>query len=226
MPANTIFQVIDFDRTLFDTSKFALLVTAELETLQPGIGKKLDEQFEAAYKDRQTFFVFREIRKMIGIDGLEALVAKAVDKVGIESLFMPGARERIAFANQIGTQTPAWGILTYGDPEDQYMKLRIAGFQDVPTILLDTPDKSKVIATWKNQNQTFTLPAEFGGGQVDIVTLEDDKLRAFDGGVEGIVGVWMQNALNDLTQGEAVAANVKPVGSLYESIEYLKTLYM
>lgn len=225
MNNKTLFQVIDFDRTIFDTSKFALLVTAELETVRPGMGKALDEQFEIAYKNRETFFVFRYIREEIGAEALELLVTTVVDRVGIDALLMPGARERLAFAEQIGTQQPAWGILTYGDADDQYMKLRIAGFKDVPTILLETPDKSEIIATWKNEDGTFTLPAEFGGHTVDVVSLEDDKLRAFTNIVEGTTGVWMKNELNELAEGEAIPRGVHPVTDMYESIEYLKSLY-
>lgn len=225
MTDKSLFQIIDFDRTIFDTSKFALLVTAELETVRPGMGKALDEQFEIAYKNRETFFVFRYIREEIGAEALELLVTTVVDRVGIDALLMPGARERLAFAEQIGTQQPAWGILTYGDADDQYMKLRIAGFKDIPTILLETPDKSEIIATWKNKDGSFTLPAEFGGHTVDVVSLEDDKLRAFTNIVEGITGVWMKNALNELTEGEAIPRGVHPVTDMYESIEYLKSLY-
>ena len=225
MNDSTLFQVIDFDRTIFDTSKFALLVTAELETLWPGMGKTLDEQFEVAYKNRETFFVFRYIREAIGNDALEELVKTVVDKVGVDALLMPGARERLEFAEQIGTQQPAWGILTYGDAEDQYMKLRIAGFKDTPTILLETPDKSEIIATWKNDDGTFTLPEEFGGHVVTNVSLEDDKLRAFNNIVEGTIGIWMKNELNDLVAGETIPDGVVTVANMYESIEYLKSLY-
>ncbi len=225
MNNKTLFQVIDFDRTIFDTSKFALLVTAELETVRPGMGKALDERFEVAYKNRETFFVFRYIREEIGTDALEKLIETVVNRVGIDDLLMPGVRERLAFAEQIGTQQPAWGILTYGDADDQHMKLRIAGFKDVPTILLETPDKSEIIATWKNDDGTFSLPAEFGGNTVDVVSLEDDKLRAFNNIVEGITGVWMKNPLNELAEGEIIPEGVHPVNDMYESIEYLKSLY-
>ncbi len=226
MPSNkTLFQVIDFDRTIFDTSKFALLVTAELETIKPGMGKALDEQFEKAYKNRETFFVFRYIRAEIGNDALEALVKAVVDRVGVDSLLMPGARERLALAEKIGTQTPAWGILTYGDAEDQHMKIRIAGFEHTPTILLTTPDKSEVIATWKNSDGTFTLPDEFGGHVVDVVSLEDDKLRAFNNITDGVIGVWMRNSLNELAEGEVVPEGVISVGSMFESTEYFKSIF-
>lgn len=225
MTNKKLFQIIDFDRTIFDTSKFALLVTAELEAIRPGMGKSLDDRFEAAYKNRETFFVFRYIREEIGLDGLEGLIETVINREGVDALLMPGARERLAFAEQIGTQQPAWGILTYGDADDQYMKLRIAGFKDVPTILLETPDKSEIIATWKNDDGTFTLPAEFGGHTVDVISLEDDKLRAFNNIVEGITGVWMKNPLNELAEGETIPEEVHPVNDMYESIEYLKSLY-
>lgn len=217
-----LFQVIDFDRTLFDTSKFAKLVTQEVDVIQPGLGAKLDEQFEIMYKRRETFFLFHYLRSEIGNERLEALAAHIVDKVGVDALLMPGARERIAFAERIATQRPGWGILTYGDAEDQHMKLRLAGFGEAPTILLETPNKSEAIATWKNDDGTFTLPKEFGGATVTDITLEDDKLRAFYDIPAGVTGVWMKNAQNELVEGEVVPEGVVGVYSLLESIEYLE----
>ena len=39
----SLFQLIDLDRTLFDTSRFVKAITDEIDILHPGVGTKLDE---------------------------------------------------------------------------------------------------------------------------------------------------------------------------------------
>lgn len=54
-----LFQLIDFDRVLFDTSKFVKLLTDDINVLYPGLGTELDERFEEAYKTEETFLFLR-----------------------------------------------------------------------------------------------------------------------------------------------------------------------
>lgn len=226
MSSRSLFQIIDLDRTLFDTSKFAKLITDEINKQHPGVGSKLDEQFEDAYKKETTFFLLRHLRSEMGDVAFEQMVYSIVEREGVEALLMPGAKERILFANELSSMTPAWGILTYGDKVDQLMKLRLVGLQEAPTLILSTPNKSEAIRTWQNDDGTFTLPAVFGGATVDSLSLEDDKVRAFIGMPENVTGIWMVNAQNnDILHSEAVPDNVKPVYSLYDSIEHLRSLY-
>ena len=107
------------------------------------------------------------------------------------------------------------------------MKLAIVGLQHAPTLILPTPNKSEAIRTWQNSDGSFTLPDAFGGSVVRQLTLEDDKVRAFLDMPDNVTGVWMVNAQNnDLAHSQAVPSGVKSVNSLYESIEYLQSLYI
>lgn len=223
----SLFQVIDLDRTLFDTSKFAKLITDEVNKLHPGVGSDLDQKFEDAYKNDTTFFMLRHLREEMGDTAFEQMVQEVVMREGVDSLLMPGAKERLLFAHEVSDSLPAWGILTYGDEIDQLMKLQLVGLQEAPTLILSTPNKSEAIHTWQNDDGTFTLPAVFGGATVDSITLEDDKLRAFIGMPENVTGIWMVNTQNkDQLRSESLPSNVKPVDSLYESIQYLRSLYL
>ena len=43
-----LFQLIDLDRTIFDTERFAKALTDEIEASEPGVGADLEARFEAA----------------------------------------------------------------------------------------------------------------------------------------------------------------------------------
>lgn len=223
MTKPSVFQLIDLDRTLFDTSKFVKAITDEINITNPGLGTELDERFEAAYKNEETFFLLRHLRKEKGDLWLETLVASVVARYGSDAFLLSGVKERLAFAETLSSHAPAWGILTYGDTIDQTMKLRILGMSNVPVYLTQTPDKGEVLQAWKTLDGRFQLPAEYGGGVVDIITLEDDKLRAFNNLPEQAVGLWVA-APGKENHGEGVetASNVFVVQNLFESIDHLK----
>ena len=217
--SSSLFQILDFDRTLFDTSAFTKALTDEIDRTEPGMGAELDRQFEEAYSREETFFILRHLRSEKGDAWFEALVERVVAQKGAESLMLPGARERLAFADTLATAHPAWGILTYGDEIDQLMKLRIAGLQDAPLVIADTPDKGAIIASWQKSDGTFKLPDAFGGAVVERLTFEDDKLRAFVGLPENTHGIWITqfaDATERINQA-GLAGVVVPAAGLAES---------
>ncbi len=220
--SSSLFQLIDLDRTLFDTSAFVKALTDEIDRIEPGMGTELDARFEEAYKKEVTFFVLRHLRKEKGDAWLEDLVARVVAERGAESFMLPGARERLLFADTYAGNQPAWGILTYGDEVDQRMKLRIAGLESAPLLITDTPDKGSIIASWLQPNGTFKLPDSFGGALVEHLTFEDDKLRAFQSLPVGVTALWVTNAQQDFAKGVVIPEEIIPVDNLIQSIDYIK----
>lgn len=221
-----LFQLIDLDRTLFNTAVFAKAITDEISLLEPGVGEELELRYEAAYAREETFFLLRYLRETRGNEWFENLVDRVVAKIGVDSLMMTAINERLAFADTISDYQPAWGILTYGDEIDQRMKTKIIGLQDAPMILSPTPDKAELIRSWQNQDGTFRLPEEFGGGVVAALTLEDDKIRAFRGLPENVLGFWIagdEHAQEKLATAkqEDVPQTVELVKDLSEIIEKL-----
>ncbi len=218
-----VFQLIDLDRTLFDTSQFIKFITDEVNNMSPGMGTALDEQFENAYKQGDTFFLLRYLREQYGDTWLEELVSRIVAEHGAGQFLLPGFADRLAFAGPMGGSKPRWGILTYGDLADQIMKLRVAGLEEAPVLLTDTPDKGVLIASWQREDGTYQLPEAFGGHIVDTVTFEDDKLRAFRAMPQNALGVWLTTDENsqELISQEQLT-NVLPARDLFASIEILK----
>lgn len=222
MPEHKTFQLIDLDRTLFDTSAFIKAITNEINKIHPGLGAKLDEKVEAAYEREETFFLLRHLRNEQGDAALESLMQRVVKAHGTETFILPGARERIALANSLKAKGCGWGILTYGDKIDQRMKLRIMDLEDAPVYFTRTPNKGEVLRTWQTEDGMFRLPAAYGGGYVDRLTLEDDKLRAFTHLPEKVLGIWVK------ASSEGKPLPTTPLGTVHvnnlrESIEYLKT---
>ena len=191
MIKSTLFQCIDFDRTLFDTPRFVKALTDEVDRVHPGMGAELDKKFESAYKAERTFFLMRHLRSTLGSEAVMQLVEALIKRHKGDRFLLPGALERIQLADEISTQRPAWGLLTYGDIADQKLKIAIAGLNQAPLHMTDTPHKAAVIASWQQPDGTFQLPSELGSQIVTQVTLEDDKLRAFKDLPKGVVGVWV-----------------------------------
>ncbi|MGH7218005.1 MAG: hypothetical protein ACREGE_00965 [Candidatus Microsaccharimonas sp.] len=220
--SRSLFQLIDLDRTLFNTVRFVELITDEINQSEPGFGASLQREFETAYAEGRTFFMFRQLRQDKGDVWVEALVANVVGKHGADSFLMPGARRRIEQAALLTDETPAWGVLTYGDQIDQYMKLRIIGLENAPTYITRTPHKGGIIQDWAQPGGGFKLPEVFGGAIVDYLSLEDDKLIAFYDMPAGVLGLWLtQEAHAKELLAEEDLGYVRAVHSLHESLEVL-----
>lgn len=188
-----LFQLIDYDRTIFDTSRFIREVTARVNRYRDGMGDAIDAKFEETYKSEQTFFIMQYIRDELGIEVLDTLINEVLADNPGDRFLLPGADERIALADQLTDTRPSWGILTYGHEVDQVLKLKIGGFSDAPTLITDTPDKATVIRRWLQPDGTFVLPSEYGGMAVEHLTFEDDKLRAFIDLPKNVSGIWITN---------------------------------
>lgn len=225
MENKRVFQLIDLDRTLFDTSRFAKLITNEVNKIHPGLGTQLDTRFEEAYKNEETFFLLRYLRHEMGDEPFEQLVMDIVEREGKDSLLLPGAKERLRLADEYSLDGPSWAILTFGDEIDQRMKLRIIGLQDAPLILSETPDKGFLIRQWQNEDGTFTLPLHREAEAVEMLTLEDDKLRAFNDIPANVYGIWVTpRADAKVILNDQKPERVTHVADLFESIDYLQNL--
>lgn len=227
----SLFQLIDLDRTIFDTARFAKALTDEIEVTEPGVGAELEARYEAAYANEETFFMLRFLRDSHGDAWFEALVERVVEAIGADALFMPGAKERLALADELTDVRPSWGVLTYGDEVDQLMKLRLIGLENAPVVLSHTPDKGELIKSWQQADGTFMLPSEFGGGVVHNLTLEDDKLRAFTHIPAGVLGFWLMTGAHTAerlkqAQKDGMSETVVAVRDLGEVSQQLREAYI
>jgi hypothetical protein len=223
MKANpTVFHILDLDRTLLDTSKLAHHLKEIIARRDPELARDISIQIAKHLQEGTSFFIFEYIAGQIHHDQFERYINELNYIAPASELLLPGATERIAFAKS----RPGWsvGILTYGAPRDQKIKLKLTGLQLERHIITDTPKKGAVIASWKLPNGKYKLPIEFGGHTVDQLTFDDDKFIAFKDLPEDVLGQWITHAsIGGTNDMKHLAPNVRPVANLEASIHYLKT---
>lgn len=218
----TVFHILDLDRTLLDTSKLAQCLKEIIASHDIKLSQDIDTELTRHAQEQKSFFIFEYIAKRNGYDKLNNYIDELNYSTPSCELLLPGVAERIAFARS----QPGWsmGILTYGSPSDQNIKLKLAGLQAERRLVIDVPHKGKLIASWKLPNGKYKLPVEFGGHTVDILTLDDDKLIAFKDLPEDVLGQWVTNAsIGGSVEMQKLPANIRLVSNLEGSVAYLKT---
>lgn len=217
-----VFQILDLDRTLLNTSKLARHLKEIIAKDDTALAQDIHDEIARHFKDKTSFFIFNYIAKRVGDARFRDYIRQLHAIAPASELFLPGAAERIAFAKS----RPGWGmgIMTYGSKRDQMIKLKLLGLQMEHLLITNRPNKGEMIAEWQQPDGTFKLPIEFGGHVVDIVTLDDDKHVAFEHFPKGAYGQWISRAaLGGVTELHYVTDTVRVVPDLFASVAYLKT---
>lgn len=218
----TVFHILDLDRTLLDTAKLAHYLKEIIARRDVKLSQDIDNELTKYSHEKKSFFIFEYIAERIGHEKLDSYIHELNYTAPASELLLPGACERIAYAKS----QPGWsvGILTYGSPRDQKVKLKLAGLQMERCLITDNPKKGSLIASWKLANGTYKLPIEFGGHTVDALTLDDDKLIAFSDLPEDVLGQWVTHAsIGGAVEMQKLPSNVRMVPSLEASVAYLRT---
>jgi hypothetical protein len=145
---------------------------------------------------------------------VENYVDTFVTEVESYAFLLDGAEELLTTFSHQGNV----GIVTYGGEQWQEAKLRMTGLETYPHLVVPRRgEKGRLIASWYDaSHQTFTIPQELGGGEVNEIVLVDDKLAEFDGLPESphAHGYLVSNA-----SIHEVAANIAIVASLREVLQ-------
>ncbi len=218
------FYIVDFDRTLADSDK---LLEVFIEIAQ----KYIDipwEQIEAANADVKArgdsldtaSYVRDRLADSGDIDKWGELEKQFIHESRALNMLLPGANELLRMLND---HHERFGILTYGNPLWQHIKLTAAGFNHVHRIILSQKEKGKLVSSWQQADGTFRLPQEFGGGSADRIVMIDDKAVSFEGfPAEPSQGYYVVDLANILPSQEGnVPANVKQLSDLNTVLEYL-----
>ena len=215
-PANT-FYIIDFDRTLADSDKL-LEVFIEVANEFFEIPREQIEQADADVKARgdsfdTASFVRTYLHEHDQENKWQELEKHFIHQSRSLNMLLPGAAELLDHLRSTGQR---YGILTYGNPLWQHLKLAAAGFNHVNRIVMERKEKGKLISSWRQSNGQFVLPQEFGGGTATCIVMFDDKAVSFDGfppaPSHGYQVVDLANILP--SQGGDVPANVTQVPDL------------
>lgn len=217
------FYIVDFDRTLVDSDKL-LEVFVEITEQHIGIPK---EQIEAADRDIKnrgdSFDTAGYVRDRLIEDGRreewEVLEKQFIHESRALNYLLAGAAELLEW---LDSNEKSYGILTYGNPLWQRLKLTAAGFNHVPHIVMQQKEKGKLVSSWLTGDE-FKIPHELGGGQAEAIVMIDDKAVSFkDFPGFPSQGYWVLNPSHELpSQQGSVPANVTRYSNLYSVIESL-----
>lgn len=183
-PSNSLdtFYIVDFDRTLADSDKLLQVfvgVTNQYIHLPIEQIEKIDADIKAKGDSFDTATYVRDHLATQGAsDQWEKLEKQFIHEARSLNMLLPGANELLDFFEVRGD---SYGILTYGNPLWQHLKLTASGFNHVRRIVTTDKHKGMLISCWQRDDGLFHLPAEFGGGEVVRIVLIDDKAASFDG---------------------------------------------
>jgi FMN phosphatase YigB (HAD superfamily) len=213
------FYILDFDRTLADTDKLLevfIQVANQYIDLSPQQVTAADASVKQTGDSFDTASYVRDyLREHDRDDAWDQLERQFIHESRSLDMLLPGAAELLS---ALDTQGAQYGILTYGNPPWQHLKLTAAGFNHIPRIVITTKQKGILINSWQQTDHTFALPQEFGGGTAKEIVLVDDKAVSFDGFPSvSARGYWVLDPAHELpSQQGSVPANVARFANLSE----------
>jgi FMN phosphatase YigB (HAD superfamily) len=219
------FFIVDFDRTLVDSDK---LLEVFFEVSKQYIEIPV-EQIEAADRDVKnrgdSFDTAGYVRNHL-IDIGEGERWADLEKQFIHesrslNYLLPGAAELLEWLPAHGKR---YGILTYGNPLWQHLKLTAAGFNHVHHIIMEHKEKGKFISSWQRADDgIFRLPDAMGRGDADYIVMIDDKAVSFtDFPGEPSRGYWVLDPAKELpSQQGTVPENVNRYNNLSDLVKVL-----
>lgn len=209
--------IVDFDRTLVDSDK---LFEVFLEISNRFITVPI-EQVELAQRDMRqrgdsfdtASYVRDCLNKESRTDEWEKLKKIYIHESRSLNYLLPGAYELIEW---LKIQKKKYGILTYGNPIWQHLKLTASGFNHVDHIITGEKAKGKIITSWRQHDGSYKLPEALGNHVVDAIRLIDDKAVSFTSfPPEPSRGYWVIDPSNELpSQLGSIPQNTKRYNSL------------
>ncbi len=126
-----------------------------------------------------------------------------------------------ALLRELAHRDMPFGIITFGDPGQQLLKLQLAGLADIPFLIADSPEKAAAMKAWQRDGG-FMLPGIFSDrlSFVKEIILVDDKAAAFHDMPDGIRGYLYRPSGRVVQEFQAgdVPASVKTIAHLLDVI--------
>ena len=222
--ADETFFVVDLDRTLLNTGLVFDILQSTLDDHGYDDGNKLHNTRKQLEANGETFVVFGYIESLLSSQELKVVIDAFRAKAEEYELFNEGAQEFLAFLRK--HQLP-FGILTYGSKRWQQEKLKIAGLNDVPTIIIPQKGKGEVVSTWYYKDtETFVVPADFGAGTYTQLIMIDDKAGELSGLPPHATGLLYRPTDDILPSqaGEIEGKNLHLMRSFKEVTDYILAL--
>lgn len=212
----------DFDRTLFNTELAVEVFQAFLEAERPELAEVVRRERRYVEKSGGSYDLWTSVEEQesASADLAERFIATA--KLHERDFLLPGAKELL---DAIQDADYNRGIMTYGGEAWQRIKLRLAGLEAEPALILDTSGiKGKLVAEWYDASEKlYRLPDIFGRLAVENVVIIEDKLSELeglpqDGSAQGYLARSHARSDRAASEGE-VSSAIIAVDSLHDIIE-------
>lgn len=174
------FYILDLDRTLFDTAASVEVMRGVVAMHDADLAAALEQRFEEYTQLGESFSMRDFILEQVGEDEMRQIEEKYHQFGTQRDLLNPGARELIAYIRS--KADTAFGILTYGAPLGQAMKIKAAvGLENIPFMVTSETFKGALIASWRQDDDLYHIPEELGGYVTKNIVFVDDKPFSFKG---------------------------------------------
>ena len=209
------FYILDFDRTLFDTNKATDVMRGVIAMSNPELAAILAQEFEEYTRLGESFSMRDFIVENVGEEEMQKLEAVYHEKALEQDLLNDGAKELIEYIRS--REDTQIGILTYGAPVGQAMKINAAaGLEGIPFLVTSETFKGAQIASWRQDDDLYHIPEELGGFVTKNIVFVDDKPFSFKGLPADITGYYIKSVYD--AGEESIPFNVTPITNLNEVI--------
>lgn len=218
------FYIIDFDRTLADSEKLFEVFVEIAQQFTPIPEDQITSAHEQMIAKGDSFdtagYVREHLIEIGEVDRWDELEKKFIHESRSLNMLLPGAKELLTELHDRGEH---YGILSYGNPLWQHLKITAAGFNHVHRIVTVNKEKGRLVSSWQQSDGTFKLPGEYGGGVASHIVMIDDKAISFkDFPAAPSQGYWVVNKENILSSQEGeVPENVVHCDDLIKVQQFL-----
>lgn len=207
------FYILDLDRTIFDTEKSMQVMRGVVAMHDSDLASALAQRFEEYTLLGESFSVRDFIIENIGEEETQKIELKYHQTALEHDLLYHGAKELIEYIR--AKDDTKLGILTYGSPLGQAMKINAAaGLEGIPFLVTSETYKGAQIAGWRQDDDYYHLPEELGGFVTKHIVFVDDKPFSFNGLPIDLVGYLVMSVYD--AGIEKIPLNVTTVNSLDE----------
>jgi len=209
------FYLLDLDRTLLDTEKAAELLRNAVSWHNAQLAILLGQKIEDYTLLGESFSMRDFILEQVGEAETAKIETKFIELAADQDLLNTGAHELIAYIRS--KPGAGVGILTFGSPEGQAMKIAAAGMSDIPFLVTGETFKGEQISSWRDERGIYNLPEELSGASATTIVFVDDKPFSFKGLAGDCRGYWI-HSLYDAGK-EKIPSYVVPVEKLTDIIQ-------
>lgn len=217
------FYILDFDRCLFDSSRFQdEFIRCVVDNHHALTREQIQDTQRATEATGGSFDTVGYVRGFFGLAEWQE-----VKKLFLKEMSVPEKREALyfgdakAFVAELRRRDLPFGIMTYGGKEWQQMKLEALVFDAEPHIITDTKYKGPIIASYYNSAKNiFTIPLPLAVEVLHAknICLVDDKAVSFEGLPAKAHGYWLVPDESRIAVGQKgeIGQSIKKIASLGE----------